>query len=70
MKTGRQWCEEHGLDTSKGSVSGAEFDRLRIPMVVRCTGCEMSMTILSPSVRVDDRDYVWCKECGGDEDEV
>lgn len=37
-----------------------------LPMVVACTGCEMTMSLLSPSVRVDDQDRVWCRSCSGE----
>jgi predicted nucleic acid-binding Zn-ribbon protein len=48
----------------KGSVSMGAFLDHGLPMVVSCTGCEMTMTLTSLSVNVDDDDCVWCQECG------
>lgn len=63
MKTGMQVALEMGLEPGKESYSGADFDAIDCPMVVACTGCGMTMTAISPSVRVDAAGYVWCVGC-------
>lgn len=58
------------LDDIGDSVNGTEFEQRRLPMVVACSGCEMTMTFISPSVRIDDDGYVWCRGCTGEDDDA
>ena len=52
-----------GLDAFPDAVNGTEFEKRRIPMVVACTGCGMTMAVISHSVRIDPDGYVWCAGC-------
>jgi hypothetical protein len=55
------------VEIPKGTISGAWFQENRIPMVVRCTCCEMTMA--SPSAWIDDEGYTYCSECAGVSDD-
>lgn len=51
------------LDPMEPSISGADFDRAGLPMVVACTGCQMTMTLASPTCRVTRDTHTWCASC-------
>ena len=53
--------QEMGLEMPKGNVPGDWFFENRIPMVVRCCCCDMTMA--SPSAWVDDEGYTYCADC-------
>ena len=44
-----------------GDIPGSWFYELGLPVVVRCSCCEMSMAI--PSAWLDEEGYVYCREC-------
>ena len=67
MKNGMEACIERGLAPGKDSYSLADFNAIGVPMVVACTGCGMTMAVLSQSVRVDEREFVWCRSCAGED---
>jgi len=50
-----------------GPVSLAQFQEASLPMVVACSGCEMTMSALSPTAKYDpDTDLIWCDSCADD----
>ena len=53
--------QEMELEMPKGNVPGEWFAKNRIPMVVRCRCCEMTMA--SPSAWIDEDGYTYCAEC-------
>lgn len=59
--------EELDLEMPKGNVPGSWFADNRIPMVVRCCCCDMTMT--SPSAWIDDEGYTYCGDCANVEEE-
>lgn len=77
MLTFEEWCERKGIDlTPDGkhptdnspTFSGDWFVKRRVPMVVACTGCEMTMCVFS--ARIDESEHTWCKTCSGVENET
>jgi hypothetical protein len=51
-------------DDPKGiTISGADFDRANLPMIVGCTGCQHTMTLTSRNVHVDQHTRIWCEQC-------
>lgn len=55
--------QSRGVEMPHGEISGAWFQEQRIPMVVRCTCC--GMTMASPSAWIDDEGYTYCSDCAG-----
>ena len=55
------------LEMPKGNVSGEWFAKQSIPMVVRCSCCDMTMA--SPSAWVDDEGYTYCGSCANIEED-
>lgn len=53
----RNW----GIEIPEGDISGTWFHDNGIPMVVRCTCCDMTMA--SPSAWVDKEGYTYCGSC-------
>ena len=53
--------QEMDLEMPQGDVPGSWFYDNRIPMVVRCCCCDMTMA--SPSAWVDDEGYTYCADC-------
>ncbi len=51
------------LEMPHGEISGAWFSENRLPMVVRCSCCDMTMA--SPSAWIDDDGYTFCSGCAG-----
>lgn len=49
-----------------GAISGRTFMELGVPMVVACTGCEMTMAVTNSLV--DDDGYIWCRSCAHDDE--
>ena len=48
------------------NMTGEWFITNKLPMVVRCTCCDMTMTL--PAAMIDDEGYTYCTTCA-DEDE-
>lgn len=46
-----------------GGITGEAFDALGLPLVVACSGCEMTMAF--PNSYVDQHGRIWCDDCGG-----
>ena len=64
MKSFKDYIAERwNITMPEGNISGTWFAENRIPMIVKCTCCEMTMA--SPSAWIDDDGYVFCGECSG-----
>ena len=63
----RQYVESMNIKMPKGNISGAWFAEHGLPMIVKCTCCEMTMA--SPSAWIDDEGYTYCSDCAGIEEE-
>ncbi len=64
MKSGLKVMEEHGIDMSAEVWSEEDFQKARLPMVVQCRSCTMTMGF--PSCSVDGEGYTYCSDCSGD----
>ena len=53
----RNW----GIKVPDGDISGAWFHDNGIPMIVRCSCCDMTMA--SPSAWIDKEGYTYCGSC-------
>lgn len=56
------------LQMPEGEISGAWFSDNGIPMVVRCSCCDMTMA--SPSAWIDDEGYTYCGTCADIDEEL
>lgn len=61
---GREYPEP---DNEDGSISLAAFEAADLPMVVQCTGCQMTM-VLTPERFIDPKSgEIFCTSCAGEE---
>ena len=69
MKTFKDYVEKRfNVKMPEGNIPGNWFTENNLPMVVKCSCCEMSMA--SPCAWIDNDGYVFCTECAGvNEDE-
>lgn len=66
MKTFRNFIkEEYGLEMPEGIIPGSWFSEHGLPMIVRCTCCNSTMS--SPSALIDEEGYTYCGGCAGEE---
>lgn len=70
LRPGRVAAREMGLDVSQESISYADFCAAGLEMIVACTGCMMTMVLLSPTCYVDELDQTWCVTCLGLDERV
>jgi hypothetical protein len=67
MKAGMEILRERaaarGIEIGD-EISMSMFDELGLPMVVACTGCEMTMAM--PNSLVADDGHTYCSDCGGE----
>lgn len=62
IRTAEQWIfEEMGVEMPKGRINGEWFVKHRLPMIVQCTCCQMTMSL--PSAMVNDDGAVFCSSC-------
>lgn len=62
MRTAEQYLrEEMGIEMPEGTVDGSWFAEHHLPMVVRCTCCDMTMAL--PSAVIDDDGTIFCSSC-------
>lgn len=59
----RQYVESQNIKMPHGNIPGSWFMENNLPMVLRCSCCDMTMA--SPSVWIDDEGYVYCGDCAG-----
>ena len=66
MKTFAEWFNENfEEDLSKETINGQWFSDHGFPMLVHCTCC--GITMILPSAYIDDKDYIYCSSCKGDD---
>lgn len=53
------------IEFPKGQINGSWFAEHKLPMVVSCTCCGMTMAL--PSARVDEDGYIYCRSCAGED---
>lgn len=64
MKSFKEYVESRGYEkVPEGNIPAVWFKRNFLPMVVRCTCCEMTMAL--PSAWMDDNGYTYCADCAG-----
>ena len=64
----RQYIETRmNIKMPEGNISGAWFSENGLPMVVRCSCCDMTMA--SPSAWINDEGYTFCSTCADVEEE-
>lgn len=59
--------QTRNVEVPEHEISGAWFAEQGIPMVVRCSCCEMTMA--SPSAWIDDEGYTFCSSCADIDEE-
>ena len=55
------------LEMPHGEISGEWFSENHLPIIVRCSCCDMTMA--SPSAWIDDDGYTFCSRCAGVSDD-
>ncbi len=63
MKSFNEYVANQGIKMPEGHIPGTWFAKNRLPMVVRCCCCDMTMA--SPSAWIDDNGYTYCSDCAG-----
>lgn len=62
MRTFKTWCEDNKIQYPKtNTINGSWFSENHLPMVVKCSCCEMTMCITS--ALIDDDDCIYCSSC-------
>lgn len=62
MRTAKTWIlEELGIEMPKGSIPASWFVENRLPMIVECPCCRMTMAL--PSAMIDDEGTTFCSSC-------
>ena len=56
----------YGLEVPRGNIPGSWFAENGLPMIVRCTCCDMTMA--APFCWVDEDGYTYCGGCVGEEE--
>ena len=56
-------AREYSLELPHGDIPGTWFSKNGLPMVVRCTCC--NMTMCSVSAWIDKDGYTYCGGCAG-----
>lgn len=57
----RQYVESMNIKMPERTIPGSWFAEHGLPMVVKCTCCEMTMA--SPSAWIDEEGYTFCSSC-------
>lgn len=66
MKSFAKWLKDnYNEEMPKGTVNADWFVERGLPMVVSCKCCHMSAVL--PNVFIDDMNYIYCSDCGGDD---
>ena len=62
MRTAQQWIKEVlNIEMPSGKISGEWFMENNLPMIVKCTCCEMSMAL--PSAMINNEGEIFCPGC-------
>lgn len=65
MKTIREWLKENlGIEMPEGNIDESWFKEQKLPMIVECSCCGMSMALSSAYV---DNGYIYCESCKGEQ---
>lgn len=63
LKTAKDWIlDELGVEMPNGEINGKWFVENRLPMIVECSCCEMTMAL--PSALIDEDGRIFCSHCG------
>lgn len=63
LKTAKDWIlDELGVEMPEGELTGKWFFENRLPMIVECSRCEMTMAL--PSALIDEDGRIYCSHCG------
>ena len=58
----REYVEtKMNIKMPEGSIPGSWFSEFGLPMIVRCSCCEM--TLAAPSAWIDEEGYTYCSDC-------
>ena len=64
IRTAKQWIrEELNIEMPSGDIDGEWFVKNNLPMIVKCSCCEMSMVL--PSAMINDEGEIFCPSCVG-----
>ena len=64
MKTAKTFLRDNlSIEVPEGSVSGEWFAKNGLPMIVRCTCCDMTMVLFS--AYVNEEGETFCASCAG-----
>lgn len=66
IRSGNDILEERAREAGivlEDPIPGQVFFDLGLNIIVRCTGCQMTMAL--PSCYVDDEGHTWCRDCAG-----
>lgn len=73
MLTVKTYLEAQGRSypeaNAEGHITGEQFEAAGLPMVVACTGCEMTM-VLTADRPCDGSGRVYCEQCADDGNDV
>lgn len=62
LRTAEQYLkEEMGIEMPEGNINGEWFAEHPLPMIVKCTYCEMTMAL--PSAMIADDGSIFCHSC-------
>lgn len=61
MKMFMDYARNRWNDIPEGNIPASWFAYHDLPIMVRCSCCEMSMVL--PSAWVDDNGYTFCRDC-------
>jgi hypothetical protein len=63
MKSFSDYMKARNVEIPEGNIPGSWFSEHRLPMVVSCACCEMTMVL--PSAFIDEDGYIYCSDCAG-----
>lgn len=62
MRTAETYLkEELNIEMPKGEINGSWFAENRLPMIVECSCCGMTMAL--PSAMIDEDGCIYCPNC-------
>lgn len=64
MQKFRDYFEENHEGFPKGNIDGEWFVEHKLPMIVECKCCAMTMAL--PNAYIDEEGYLYCPTCGGE----
>jgi hypothetical protein len=79
LKTFRRYCLDKEIDLTPDQpatpdrpafYTGRWFEEKKLPMILSCTCCDMTMCAFSDSILIDEDGYVFCRGCADPDQEV